>query len=132
MIVIIIYTRVNGLELELKYQIMVVPISIACWVLVTFLTRPEPRSKLDQFYNKVRPWGFWRPVSANNPGVRTTPFMPIIINWLLGVCFVIASLMGIGKLLLGSPGTGLLLVLFAAVSGIILYLRVKKEFSNLY
>ena len=132
MVLIIIYTRINGLELELKYQIIVVPVSIAAWVIVTFMTRPEPNSKLDQFYKKVRPWGFWHPVSANNPDINTTPFIPIIINWILGVCFVIASLTGIGKLLLGSTNLGLLIISVAAVSGTVLYIRVKNEFSNLY
>ena len=132
MVLIIIYTRINGLELELKYQIIVVPVSIAAWVIVTFMTMPEPNSKLDQFYKKVRPWGFWDPVSVNNPGINTTPFIPIIINWLLGVCFVITSLTGIGKLLLGSTNLGLIIISAAAVSGTVLYIRVKNEFSNLY
>ncbi len=132
MILIIVYTRINDLELELKYQIIVIPVSIISWVFVTFITKPEPRSKLSEFYKKVRPWGFWSPVSADNPDIKTTPFMPIIFNWLLGVCFVITSLMGIGKLLLGNINNGLLLIFFAIVSGIILYRRVIKEFSNLY
>lgn len=132
MVLIILYTRINGLDLELKYQILVVPISIVCWVAATFITRPEPQSKLDEFFKKVRPWGFWRPVSNNNPNIKTTPFLPIIINWLLGVCFVITSLMGIGKLLLGSVNNGLILIFIAIVSGVILFRRVSKEFSNLY
>lgn len=132
MILIIVYTRINDLELELKYQIIVIPVSIISWVFVTFITKPEPRSKLSEFYKKVRPWGFWSPVSAYNPDIKTTPFKPIIFNWLLGVCFVITSLMGIGKLLLGNINNGLLLIFFAIVSGIILYRRVIKEFSNLY
>ena len=132
MVLIILYTRINGLDLELKYQILVVPISIVCWVAATFITSPEPQSKLDEFFKKVRPWGFWLPVSINNPDIKTTPFLPIITNWLLGVCFVITSLMGIGKLLLGSVNIGLILIFIAIVSGVILYKRISKEFSNLY
>ena len=80
---IIIYTRYMGYELELKHQILVIPFSIMCWVIATFVTNPEPKKKLAEFYRKVRPWGFWAPISSLNPDITTTSFMQVIINWLL-------------------------------------------------
>ena len=36
--------------------------SILGCVIATFLTKPEPDEVLMDFYTRVRPWGFWRPV----------------------------------------------------------------------
>lgn len=45
--------------------------SIACWVLVTLLTRPESIGKLQDFYRLARPGGpGWRPVARQCPEVE--------------------------------------------------------------
>ncbi len=50
---------------------VVAVLTIATWLLVTFLTRPESNEVLDAFYRKVRPSGpGWKPVASRNRGVR--------------------------------------------------------------
>ncbi len=118
-----LYTKFAGISLELKHQIIVVPVSIVTWLIVTYITKPEPNETLANFYKKIRPWGFWSPVSNTNPDILRTSFMPIIINCLLGIGFIFFSMIGIGKLLLGSPLVGAVMILISLLSGILIYIR---------
>ncbi|MDA2918715.1 Na+:solute symporter [Desulfobacterota bacterium AH_259_B03_O07] len=127
---LILYTRFQNVSLELKHQIIVVPVAIFSWVTVTYLTNPEPRDTLLNFYNRVRPWGFWGPVREMNPVVKSPPFVPVLINWVLGVSFLFFAMVGVGKLLLGSPFVGLAMIVVSLFSAILIYLRLKREFSE--
>jgi len=127
---LILYTRFQNVSLELKHQIIVVPVAIFSWVTVTYLTNPEPTDTLLNFYNRVRPWGFWGPVREMNPVVKSPPFVPVLINWVLGVSFLFFAMVGVGKLLLGSPFVGLAMIVVSLFSAILIYSRLKREFSE--
>ncbi len=129
-LVIVVYTRSKGIPLELKHQILVIPVSLIIWIAVTFITRPEPVETLSDFYKRVRPWGWWKPASELNPGIEKPRFSPVIINWLLGVGFILLGMMGVGKALLGSFLTGALMIAASLVSGYIVYSRLKKELAG--
>ncbi len=128
--VLIIFTKVNGIELELKHQIIVVPVSILTWITVTFITKPESESNLQAFYRKVRPWGWWKPIAIKAPEVDRLPLMPVFLNWILGVCFILFAMIGIGKILLGVYYLGIVLVVISAFSGVILINRLKAELKD--
>jgi len=129
-LIIIIFTRYMGYDLEFKYQVLVIPISITCWVVATFITSPEPKEKLGEFYQKVRPWGFWSPISSIKSEVKVSSFFPVLINWLLGNCAVIAALTGTGKVIFGSFNEGVLLIVLSLCVSSVLYFRLKKDFSS--
>lgn len=44
----------------------------ALWIVVMYLTPPEPMEKLCEFYRRVRPYGFWGPVARQCPEVKVT------------------------------------------------------------
>lgn len=77
-------------------------ISTVIWVVVTYLTAPEPETKLVDFYRRVRPAGFWKPV-AERAGV----VHPLMIGkaeytaWALGSGGLICLVVGLGKVVLG-------------------------------
>lgn len=125
---IVVYTAANNIPLELKHQVLVVPVSIISWIFATFVTKPEPIEKLTVFYRKVLPWGFWKPVSMGS-GVNSPSFFLVFVNWVLGVIFLILSMVGIGKLILGKASLGIILIFIALIFGWFLYVRFKKEFS---
>lgn len=129
-LVLVIYTRLTGVSLELKHQILVIPVSIITWVVVTFLTSPEPEETLSNFYRRVRPWGFWKPAAEQCPEITAPKFTPVIINWILGVLFIMLGMIGVGKLLLGSYLLGSVLVILSLFSGVIVYRRLRKELSS--
>ena len=112
-----------------KNLVLTVAITTFVWLAATFLTQPEPDSKLLSFYRKVRPGVTgWRRVAALAPEIPPTQdgwynFM----DWGLGCLMVYMTLFAIGKLLLGSTGTGLLFLAIAAISGYIIYWDLSRR-----
>ena len=94
-------------------------VSTIVWVSVTFLTAPEPESKLESFYERVRPGGpGWRRISERlGYGGESIPGGALAwTNWLAGIVAVYASLFGIGKLIFGQTMTGLIMLVVAALA----------------
>ena len=100
-------------------MLITVAISTLIWVSVTFLTKPEPDSKLESFYQRVRPGGpGWRRTSEKlGYGGETIPGGALAwTNWLAGIIAVYASLFGIGKLIFGETTTGVIMLVVAALA----------------
>ncbi len=52
--------RIWGIEWPFHLQLLaIVPTAFAAWLTVTYLTAPEPKERLEAFYRRVRPGGFW-------------------------------------------------------------------------
>jgi SSS family solute:Na+ symporter len=83
-------------------------ITTATWVLVTFLTRPEPDEVLGRFYRKVRPdVRGWRPIADRVPEIPPTRDLGRnLFAWILGCAMVYLALFGTGKLILKQPALG--------------------------
>ena len=98
-------------------MIATVIISTIVWLVVTYMTKPEPDSVLDSFYRRVRPGGpGWARVSERlGYGRESIPGGALAwTNWIAGVIAVYATLFGIGKVVLGDTVTGLVLLAVAA------------------
>jgi len=112
-----------------KNLVLTVAITTLVWLAATFLTQPEPDPKLLAFYRKVRPGVTgWRRVAVLAPEIPPTQdgwynFM----DWGLGCLMVYMTLFAIGKLLLGSTGTGLLFMAIAAISGYVIYWDLSRR-----
>ena len=80
-----------------------VSITTLVWLVVTFATAPEPLDKLSGFYRRVRPAGPGWSVVASAAGLqeRTSEIWPNLLNWVLGVALIYATLFGIGEMLFG-------------------------------
>lgn len=97
-------------------------ILVACsvlWVVVALLTRPDRDERLDRFYRRVRPGGWWGPV-AERCGAVATGLPPARVRWLgwgAGMTFLYGWLVGIGHLLTGRPGSGVTLLVLGAAAG---------------
>lgn len=126
-LILFIYTKSQGVSLELKHQIIVIPISIITWIVVTFLTKPESNDTLGKFYKRVRPWGWWEPVSKVHPDIVRPQFVPVIYNWLLGVSFLFFGMIGVGKVLLGNYYFGTICLVISIISGVLVYRRMRDE-----
>ena len=111
-----------------KSILLTVAVTSVVWLAVTFLTKPEPESKLLAFYRRVRPSILgWKHIAALAPEVPATQDgWHNLLDWLLGCLMVYMALFGIGKLLLGSTGVGLL---FLAISGLSAY-AIYWDFSQ--
>jgi len=96
----------TGCEAALPFLFGVwrLPVSVglttACWLIVTFLTKPESTEHLEKFYEKVRPGGWWGPVKRP-PFDAGSGWKLNIVGVLLGCFSVYAMLLGVGEMLIG-------------------------------
>jgi Na+/proline symporter len=81
------------------------------WIVVMYLTPPEPLAKLCEFYRRVRPYGWWGPVARHCPEVTVTDRVGRDLGMstlLLGVSLCL--LLGSGLLFLARWGAAVLLL----------------------
>jgi len=98
-----------------------VGITTAAWLIVTWMTRPEPDDTLVSFYRRVRPQGRgWAPIAArvgSLPAAGGSGSLPgQLANAGLGCVLVYGALFGVGELLLGGTRRGLLLLFVSGLA----------------
>lgn len=112
-------------------QLLLITVSITTgvWLVVTFLTKPEPQKTLTDFFKRVRPNPtFWKPIAKLLPEVKAEKDGVFsIINWLLGVSLIYAMLFGTGYILLKNIYIGIALFLLGMLLGALLYYRLNKK-----
>ncbi len=108
---------------------VIVSITTASWMIVTFLTRPTAEKTLFNFYRRVHPGGWgWKPVAAKLPEIKgDTGYAHLFICWILGVVLVYSFLFGIGKILLGNYPVGLGCLIVGVASGLGINHLLRKE-----
>jgi SSS family transporter len=106
-----------------KTILTTVGITSLVWIVATFVTSPEPREKLEQFYTRVRPAGPGWNVVAQSLGVsqRRGEIMPNVFNWLLGIGLVYSTLFAIGQLVFGDWTRALMFLLIAGACGVTMF-----------
>jgi len=91
------------------------------WLLVTFLTNPEPKEILEKFYNKIKPLGpGWNQFEKHS---EESIVQGPLVNILLAIIVVQGFLFGLGQMILGSSLLGICLIIAGLSSG---YLLVKR------
>ncbi|MEE8479027.1 MAG: sodium:solute symporter family protein [Candidatus Neomarinimicrobiota bacterium] len=99
-----------GIELQMHHKLLIiVPCAILVWLTVTFLTKPEKDSTLKEFYQRVQPGGWWKPISKDIPRTKANVTKGFLSNWLAGIAFIFGATFAIGNLIFGNWGNGLLL-----------------------
>ncbi len=105
-------------------MLVTVAITTIVWVVVTLVTRPEPKEKLVAFYRRVRPEGpGWTRIAADAglSGAHAQGRLSLqFANWILGCALIYGSLFGIGKLIFKEYGAGSLYLLVAIVAGVLI------------
>ncbi|MCB0688558.1 MAG: Na+:solute symporter [Saprospiraceae bacterium] len=108
---------------------LIVLITTIIWVTVTFLTQPESKDTLRNFYKKIQPGGKgWQVVvddakkdGENIVDPRAKWTLPTgILAMFAGTILVYALLFATGKLLFGQPGMALLLFVIGLVAAWVL------------
>ncbi|MBI4475460.1 MAG: sodium:proline symporter [Acidobacteria bacterium] len=99
-------------------MLVTVGVTTVAWLVVTFLTAPEPPEKLIRFYRQVRPGGpGWKPIAQEGvSGSLAGQFA----NWALGCVLIYASLFGIGKLVFKEWAAGLGCAALAVVAALLI------------
>src|SRR5216117_2155048 len=133
-VVSVLLQTVGGLDSDLpldfaRIVLVTVAITTVAWLAVTFLTRPEPESTLVAFYRRTRPSRTgWGPIAARVPEVQPSrDGLANFIDWVAGCVLVYGVLFGVGKLLLQETLAGLVLLVVAAVAGVIIYRDLSRR-----
>ena len=80
------------------------------------------------FYRAVHPAGtWWRPV-AHEAGLpeRRGEIGPNILNWLLGIALVYATLFGIGEIIFGNWSRAVPFIVIAVGAGVIMWWNLNR------
>jgi len=99
-----------------KTAVTTTAVTTLVWVIVTFLTPPEPEKRLMDFYRKVRPdVRGWKSVAQLAPEITPTRDLGRnLLSWFLGCAMVYLALFGVGRFVLGNRVYGLVLLAFSA------------------
>jgi SSS family transporter len=121
--------RVGEMILETHHKALIlVPVTIAVWLVVTFATRPVDAERLASFYRKVRPGGFWGPVARAHPEVQCDGFRWSRLGvWACGSAGVYGFLFGLGKLVLGEPAAAAPLFVLAALGAVVVTRELRRS-----
>jgi Na+/proline symporter len=111
-----------------------VAVTTIAWVAVTFLTKPEPRELLKEFYARARPAGpGWAPIRAlfdQRDAQPTESLAEQFVNWLLGCVLIYTSLFGIGYLVFKEWAWGIGLTLAAVACGVAISHNLSKALGR--
>jgi Na+/proline symporter len=110
-------------------MLITVAASTVIWLAVTFLTPAEDEAVLASFYERVRPGGpGWARVSERlGYGREAIPGGALAwTNWIAGIVAVYATLFGIGKVVFGEWGSGLIMLVIAAIA----FLWIARSFRS--
>jgi len=110
-------------------MILTVSFTTAVWLAVTFLTRPESKDTLVNFYRRVRPSRTgWKPVSELAPEVVNAGGGWFdALDWICGCALIYGALFGVGKLLLGEIGSGCGLLALGAAGGAVIWFDLSRR-----
>lgn len=115
---VVAYTALKGLPYYGKLG-LIISVSTVVWLLVTLVTRPAEREKLEAFIKKARPggpgWGPVRKTVAGDP--QEGSLFESFVDWIYGCLFLIGLTIGIGKMLLGFYLSGYLWLMLSLVTG---------------
>jgi SSS family solute:Na+ symporter len=113
-----------GMSLQVHHKLMIiVPIAIIAWVTVTFFTEPEPMTKLESFYKRVQPGGWWGPVTSSFDHTLQPVTKGIFILWLAGVMMIYGFTFGIGNLIFQKYSSSVILFGFAGIGSYLIWNR---------
>ena len=99
------------------------------WLVVTFMTAPEPMDKLLSFYRKVHPWTLgWAPVAKLAPEIPPTrDFAYNLMDWLCGCVMIYGLLFGIGKIVLAEFSSGILFLIAGLAAGAVIFWDLSRR-----
>jgi len=122
---------VFGIELQIHHKLLIiVPIAILAWLIVTFLTKPENESTLTEFYKRVQPGGWWGKIAQKVQRTKGSVTKGFFTNWIAGISMIYGVTFGIGHLIFGNLGSGFLLFGLAMIGFVWIWKHTISKLEN--
>jgi solute:Na+ symporter, SSS family len=107
--------------------ILTIGATTVIWLVVMLVTPPEPMEKLEEFYRRIRPYGFWGPVAARCPEVRVTDRVSHdIMLYALGLVMCGSVMLGGVALTWGQYAQGIVLLVSGGFVGWLLVRSLQR------
>ncbi len=115
-------------HLAFPYSFFVtVGFTTVAWVIATYVTADTSKEVLHNFYRKIQPDGFWKPVQAElNLTERKSNLMNLTVCWVSAVIMTYGLLFTLGKFILKEWTSAGIWAAVALVSFVVLKLFMKK------
>ena len=111
-------------------MLVTVALTTVAWVVVTYLTPPEPRDTLINFYRIVKPAGpGWKAIAAEAEITGThggESLATQFLNCILGCVLIYATLFAIGKLIFKEWIAGGIWLVAAVVAAVWIYRNLSR------
>ena len=107
--------------------LIIVPVSMVCWITATYLTKPESKEVLNRFYQKVCPGGWWKGIDPSfiKPEKNVLNYR-FVINWFAGILFVFGATFGLGYLIFQSFAKGFVCMALSVSGGLVIWNHIKN------
>jgi len=114
---------------DAKSALITAACTTVAWVIATFLTPAESQEKLLAFYRRVHPSVYgWRHIAELAPELpEVRDFGSNAFNWIMGCLLIYCTLFGIGKLVFQEWGSGVVLLIIAAVAGWLIFWDLSRR-----
>lgn len=120
--------------MEFPYSyFLTVGFTTVVWISVTYLTKPTKLEKLKEFYQRVKPDGWWQPVEILMEREKLPTKLPYLaICWISSVIMTYSILFLTGKIIFHEWTDALMWFVIATVSFLILrkYISKTRVFSH--
>ncbi len=99
------------------------------WLIVTFLTSPTDEKTLLSFYKRTYPGGIgWKHIQSMLPETKQKNYFGrTLVNWIMGIILVYASLFGVGNIIFADFLTGIIILLIGVVAATVIYFNLKVQ-----
>ena len=112
--------------------LMTIGIVLPVALTVTYLTPPVPTEKLEEFYRRIRPGGFWKVVS---PEIRNLPgkaaSLRTVADFFGGILLTFGISMAIGHIMLGRYSIAFICLGAAALGAVWVYRWYRTNIAHL-
>ncbi|MEJ2615130.1 MAG: Na+:solute symporter [Ignavibacteriaceae bacterium] len=99
------------------------------WLIVTYLTSPTDQKTLLTFYKRTYPGGIgWKHIQKLLPETKQNNYFGrTLVNWIMGIILVYASLFGIGNIIFADFLTGIIILVIGGIAAAVIYFNLKVQ-----
>lgn len=97
------------------------------WIVTTFLTKPTEFLTLKNFFIKIHPGGFWKPIAEKLQHIKQdSGLLSLLIDWLAGIVLIYSTLFGFGKLIFQEYFQAFIFFTLSILSGVFLIYHISR------
>ena len=122
----------NILYFVIEFALITLIVTVS-WIVVMFLTKPDPEESLKTFYRRVRPGGpGWKHIARLCPEVKITDSLTADFGaWFVGSIFVYSIVFSTGGALLAKWTVAIICAVVCAISSVLLWNLVLPRYDRI-